>query len=171
MAIIDTQSSNSAYERSARRDIRIWGLFLVGICFFWAGSVLNPAENCNSQGECAPWLVPIAQWMGAAFALAGAGALAANPRRGSKIDVLTGELVWWQNRIGPKSGDGGRIHPLNISRIRIESQNDADDLVSLYNLKNERQPYFDAEVIPWPYAAWAERLTRQWPHIKVELID
>ena len=95
---------------------------------------------------------------------------------GSTIDPLTncsddGEcapwLVWWQNRLASGEGDAGRIHPSRISKIRIVSDSDSD-AVHLYDLNGERQPFFDTEVIPWPYDKWADGLAAQWPHIQVE---
>lgn len=157
------------YERSARRDIRWWAMFLVGSVFFYAGTVVDPATNCDSSGrECAPWLVPVAKWMGIVFALSGAAYLAANPNRGSRFDPKTGDLVWWQHRFGSSGGKEGRIHPSQISRIRIVSQSDSMDEVHLYNLAGERQAFFDGEVIPSPFEKWAQDLAAKWPHIQVE---
>lgn len=157
------------YEHSARRDFRWWGLFLVGAVFLYAGSVVDPATNCDPSGrECAPWLVPIAKWMGAAFGLLGAARLVANPRSGSRIDPVTGDLVWWQERCGTSGGKEGRIHPSQISVIRIVPQSEDMDEVHLYDLGGVRQPYFDGEVIPWPFETWAKRLGEKWPHIRIE---
>lgn len=157
------------YERTAREDIRWWMLFLVGAVFLYGGSIVDPATNCDPSGrECAPWLVPIAKWLGAVFGLIGLGHLIANPSRGSQIDLETGDLVWWQNRFGRKGGKEGRIHPSQISRIRIVPQSDNMDEVHLYDLDGVRQAYFDGEVIPSPFEAWAKKLAAKWPHIRVE---
>jgi hypothetical protein len=151
------------YNRSARTDIRIWGLFLVGMGFVWAGSVVDPQTNCNDAGECAPWLVPIAYWMGVAFALAGAAQLWANPRRGSRIDAATGDLLWWQG------ADSGRIHPSRITRIRIVHNDDSADALHVYDQSGDRLAFLDEEVVPWPADRWARRLIEHWPIIKLEL--
>lgn len=157
------------YERTAREDIRWWMLFLVGAVFLYGGSIVDPATNCDPSGrECAPWLVPIAKWLGAVFGLIGLGHLIANPSRGSQIDLETGDLVWWQNRFGRKGGKEGRIHPSQISRIRIVPQSDNMDEVHLYDLDGVRLAYFDGEVIPSPFEAWAKKLAVKWPHIRVE---
>ena len=156
------------YERSARLDLRVWLMFLVGLGFFATGTIVDPAANCSSDGDCAPWLVPVAKWLGVAFALMGAGQLAANPRRGSRLDPVTGDLLWWQGRTGRFANRQGRIHPTQISRIRIARNSDGDDSISLFDLQGNRQPWFDAEVIPWPQDRWIARFTAHWPHIVVE---
>lgn len=124
--------------------------------------------NCDASGRnCASWLIPIARMVGGAFGLLGAARLLANPSRGSAIDPVTGDLVWWQDRVGPSGGKGGRIHPSQISRIRIVSDSDSDE-VHLYDLAGERQAFFDTEVIPWPYDKWAERFVEKWSHVQLE---
>ena len=155
------------YERNARTSLQYWALLALGLFFAWAGSTIDPLTNCSDDGECAPWLVPVAKWIGIVVALAGAGHLWVNPRRGSRIDTQSGDLVWWQNRLATGEGDAGRIHPSRISKIRIVSDSDSD-AVHLYDLNGERQPFFDTEVIPWPYDNWADGLAAQWPHIQVE---
>jgi len=159
------------FERSARRDLRFWAMLAVGIGFAWAGSTIDPATNCDSSGACAPWLVPVAKWMGIGLSMTALGFLWANPRRGSRFDDRSGELVWWQNRVTGSPGDSGRIRPDRISRIRIVSQSEGQDEVHLYDAQGERLAFFDGEVIPWPYQGWAERLARAWPHIVVESDD
>jgi len=159
------------YERSARTDYRIWLLFLVGMAFAVTGSLVDPAQNCNDSGECAPWLVPVAKWMGVIFALGAGGQLLGNPRRGSRLDPETGDLVWWQNRFGVTGNNEGRIHPGKIGRILIAQRDEQDDLVRLYDRDGKAQAFFDNEVIPWPYETWAARLQRRWPHIVVEKKD
>lgn len=159
------------YERSARRGFQYWAMLCVGAMFLYAGATIEPSTNCSSDGECAPWLVPVAWLMGAAITAMALGYLWANPNRGSRIDAGTGDLIWWQNRIGKTGGDEGRIAPADISRILIVRQSESDDDVHLYNRGGERQAYFDAEVISWPYEKWAERLAYRWPHIIVEVRD
>lgn len=159
------------YRRSARTDFRMWLLLVFGIIFFGTGSVVDPADNCGEDGrECAPWLVPLAQGLGAVVALAAGLNMLANPNRGSFVDPATGDLVWWQRRIGAQGGDEGRIHPSHISRIRIVRGDESDDEVHLYDLAGDRLFWFDNEVIPWPYERWAGRLAEQWPHIRVEVV-
>lgn len=160
------------YRRSARTDWRMWLLLAFGSVFLWAASVIDPADNCSEDGrECAPWLVPLAQGFGALIALGAGLNMLANPNRGSRIDPATGDLVWWKGRIGSSGGDEGRIHPSQISRLRIVRQEDSDDAVHLYDRAGERLFWFDEEVIPWPYDRWAARLAARWPHIEVERVD
>jgi len=167
-----TEVGIPSYWRSARTDWRMWLLLAFGVLFFWAGSTIDPAGNCSEDGrECAPWLVPLAQGLGALVGLGAILNMLANPNRGSFVDSATGDLVWWKGRIGSSGGDEGRIHPSQISKVRIVRQDDSDDAVHLYDLAGERQFWFDEEVIPWPYDRWAARLAAQWPHIEVERID
>lgn len=155
------------YENRARWDLRWWMLLVVGGGMFMSTIYADPS-NCDESGRnCAPWLIPIAKVVGGAFGLLGAGRLLANPSRGSAIDPVSGDLMWWQERVGASGGKGGRIHPSQISRIRIKSDSDSDE-VSLYDLAGERQAYFDGEVIPWPYEKWAKRLAENWPQIQIE---
>jgi hypothetical protein len=161
-----------SYRRSARTDWRMWLLLVFGLAFFWAGSVVDPTDNCSEDGrECAPWLVPLAQGFGSVIALGAGLNMLANPNRGSFIDPATGDLIWWKGRIGSSGGDEGRIHPSQIGKLRIVRQDDSDDAVHLYDRAGDRLFWFDEEVIPWPYERWAERLAAAWPHIVVERSD
>ena len=156
------------FERSARRDLRHWMMFALGVAFLFAGLTVDPAANCSSDGECAPWLVRVAKWVGFFVTLMGAGQILTNTRRGSRIDPETGELTWWQNRTARSSRQEGRIHPTRISRIRIKRNGDGDDHISLFDLEGNRQFWFDAEVIPWPQDRWIAQFAAAWPHIVVE---
>ena len=100
-----------AFSSSARRDLRIWGMFIISAIFMFAALSVDPQKNYNSSGECAPWLLPIAFVMGTVLGLSGLATLMANPNRGSRIDSDTGELVWWQNRYGASGGDGDASRP------------------------------------------------------------
>ena len=160
-----------SYERSARTDLRAWGITIVGACFMFGGATIDPADNCNSSGECAPWLVPLAFVVGAVFGLGGFAQLLANPRRGSRIDPETGALTWWQNRVGKSDGDSGHIAPSDIGSIRIVKQSEGSDEVHLYDLKGNRQFYFDEEVIPHDQDRWTKAMTDRWPHIEVTIVE
>lgn len=167
-----TDTGIPTYRRGARTDVRMWFLLVLGIIFFWTGSMVRPEENCSEDGrECAPWLVPIAQGLGALVGLAALANMLANPRRGSFVDPATGDLVWWKGRIGTAGGDEGRIHPSRIGRMRIVKQDESDDEVHLYDLDGNRLFWFDHEVIPWPYERWADKLAKAWPHIEIEIVD
>lgn len=166
---VDPLPDSFAHEVSARRDVRFWAMLLFGAVFFWGGVTIDPQTNCSEDGECAPWLVPVAAGIGALVLLAGTAQLWANTRRGSRIDPETGDLVWWQNRASGHDGDSGRIHPSQISRLRIVKESEGADGVHLYDLAGQRQHFFDGEVIPWDAEKWAARLAARWPHIKVEV--
>lgn len=166
----DSTPAPLAYERSARRSLAPWGMFLVGGGFVFAGYTVDPLENCNTAGECAPWLVPVAAIMGLCFTAMGLGQLLANPRRGHRIDAATGDLLWWKNRTIRSPGDTGRIHPTRIASIRIDQRDDTSS-VSLYDSDGERLHHFDEELVPWPYDRWAERLQHAWPHIRIDRLD
>lgn len=159
------------WQRSARTDLRIWGILLAGIAFFATGVMVDPMKNCDAAGDCAPWLVPVAKWLGAGAMLIAAGQLWVNPRRGSRIGPETGDLIWWQRRSLGHAGVGGRIHPSRIGAIRILRRGESADEVHLYDLDGERQFWFDAEVIPWRQEAWARSLAAGWPQIRVEVVD
>lgn len=167
-----TDGGIPSYRRSARSDFRMWLLLVFGLIFFWTGSMLRPEDNCSEDGrECAPWLVPLAQGFGALVALGAGLNMLANPRRGSAIDARTGDLVWWQRRIGKAGGDEGRIHPSRIGKLRIVRRDEQEDEVHLYDLDGNRLFWFDQEVVPWPYDRWAEKLRTAWPHIEIEIVD
>jgi hypothetical protein len=156
------------FERSARRDGRWWAMLLVRLVFVWAGATVDPASNCSADGECAPWLVPIAFAVGVLFAMSGALLLLINPSRGSYVDAKAGELVWWQGRLADgRASDAGRLPLEQIARVVVVSDSDSDALF-LYDHDGGLLPFPDAEVFPWPYAAWAARLAQHVPTLTVE---
>lgn len=157
-----------SYHRSARRDVHFWALLAFGAVFAYAGWTIDPATNCSDAGECAPILVPIGFGLGALSILGALAQLWANPNRGSHIDPVTGELVWWQNRTRTHAGDSGRIHPAAITRIRIDRNSESADEVHVYDQNGERLAWLGHEVIPCPYDRWAHSLARAYPHIVVE---
>lgn len=159
------------FEASARRDVRWWLMALVGAVFLFASQTVRPEDNCSADGECAPWLVPVAGVMGAVVLAGGAGQLLANPRRGSRIDPAAGTLEWWQGRARGWPGDHGAIALADIARIRIQRRDEEADAVSLYDHSGERLPFFDSEVIPWRHEAWAKALVARAPHIEMDLIN
>lgn len=164
--MVKRRSDPIACERSARTELRFWVMLLVGMLFAYAGFTIDPARNCSSGGECAPWLVPLATVVGLGLTAIALGTLVANPRRGCRYDEASGELVWWQNRTLVHSGDGGRIDPDQIGQIRIIRDSDYTE-VHVYDHAGQRLAYLDAEVIPWPYERWAEHLMASWPHIEL----
>lgn len=153
-------------RRSARTDIGIWMMLLVGAVFVYAGYTVDPQSNCNDSGECAPWLVPVGGIMGLAFVGMALATLLANPQRGSTIDPASGELVWWKNRTAMHPGDQGRIDPRHIARIRVITSSDSSEL-HVYDQAGERLPYFDCEVIRGAPETWARHAVQRWPHVAV----
>lgn len=159
-----------AFERSARRGLTAWAMLLVGAAFVFAAYTVDPLDNCDESGQCAPWLVPVAGIMGWCATAMALGLLLANPSRGYGVDAATGDLFWWKNRTARSEGDVGRIHPSRIARIRIDRRHE-DDRLSLYDERGERLAYFDEELVPWPYDRWAERFQRAYPHIRIDTLD
>lgn len=157
------------FESSARRDLRWWMMAFVGAIFVFASQTIRPESNCSADGECAPWLVPLAGFLGAVALAGGTGQLLANPRRGSRIDPDAGTLEWWQGRTARYPGDHGAIALADIARIRIQRQDEGQDCVSLYGHDGDRLPFFDAEVIPWRHEAWARALIAFAPDIGLEM--
>lgn len=159
-----------AFETSARRDLRPWGLFLIGLVFMYAGFTIDPASNCSEDGECAPWLVPLAAGLGILATLGGLGQLLNNPARGSRLDADANRLDWWQNRLPGTPGDSGTIALDQIERIRIKRDSDSDE-ISLYDRQGQRLPFFDREVIQGSPERWAERARAVAPGIGLEIVD
>lgn len=143
-------------------------MFLVGLVFAFAGASIDPSTNCSSDGECAPWLVPLAFGLGVLFALGGAALLIVNPSRGSFIDPATRELVWWQGRVADgRATDAGRLKLADIARVVVVEGSDADELF-LYGRDGELLPFPSDEVMPWPYRDWAARLANHVPGLVIE---
>ncbi len=155
------------YSRSARTDFRFYGLLLVGLVFIYAGVTIDPASNCSEDGQCAPWLVPIAFGMGVLAALAGAANLSANPKRGSRVDGKARQLLWWNDHLSPG------IHAIaldDVARIRVETGWD-DHRIYLIGHDGKPLAFPRAEIVPWPYADWARTLAARFPHITVEVME
>lgn len=157
-----------AFEISARRDVRFWGLLLIGLAFAYAGFTVDPASNCSEGGECAPWLVPIAAIFGVLAAAAGLGQILHNASRGSRLDLDANRLDWWQNRTALIEGDCGSIALDRIDRILIKRDSEDED-ISLYGLDGERLAFFDRDVIGGSLDDWAAQLQLAVPSIKLEI--
>lgn len=157
------------HDVSARRDVRWWMLLLVGIGFTAAGFTVDPASNCSESGECAPYLVPIAAAMGLLATLSALAWLFANPSRGSRVDLASGEMSWWQGRTQTHAGDHGSANAAAITRIVIIHDSESSPQVHVYDQSGVRLPYLDSEVIPWRADDWARRLVAAWPHIVLDV--
>ena len=90
------------YSMSARRDARTYLVLLVSLGFLFAGATVNPDSNCDASGrDCAPWLIPVALWMGGVGTAMGLGYLAFNRKWGSRLDMAQRRLVWWDSLVPP----------------------------------------------------------------------
>ena len=156
------------FESSARRDIRFWALLIVGAFFLAIALSVDPSENCDSSGDCAPILVLVARAFGALAVMIAVSYLWVDQSRGCQIDPVTGDLMWWQGRTKSQSGKAGRINPRDISIVRIDRMSESSDEIHLYDKGGERQPYFDANVLPWWFEKWLAEFAVAYPHIVIE---
>lgn len=153
------------HQTSGRKDFRFYAFLAVGLVFVFAGATIDPATNCDGSGECAPWLVPVAFWMGVVVALSGAIGLIRDLRRGSGVNARTGELVWW-NEIHASAS--GRLNLADVSIIRVDNSSDSS-AIWLLDGKGELLPFGGTEVVPWKLEDWARGVAKLQPHIRVEL--
>ncbi len=153
------------HQTSGRRDFKLYAVLAVGLVFVFAGATIEPARNCSEDGECAAWLVPLAFWLGALASLLGAMGLIRNPRRGSRINARTGELMWWNEVHASASGS---LNLADVSIIRVDTSSDSAS-VQLLNGKGELMHFGGVDVVPWRLEAWARGVARLQPHIRVEL--
>lgn len=156
------------FERSARSDLRWWVALLVGLAFAIAGWTIDPATNCSADGECAPWLVPIAFVVGIVSAMMGGMQLIINPRSGSCIDTISGELVWWHGLVADgRASDTGRLALAHIARVVLVSNSDDNELF-LYDAQRQLLPFPKDEVMPWRHDQWAKALATHVPGLVIE---
>ncbi|RYG22786.1 MAG: hypothetical protein EON93_24750, partial [Burkholderiales bacterium] len=148
------------HQTSGRRDFKVYAVLAVGLVFVFAGATIDPATNCDASGECAPWLVPVAFWLGALASLSGAMGLIRNPRRGSRINARTGELMWWNEIHASASGS---LNLADVAIIRVDASSDSST-VKLLNGKGELMPFGGVEVVPWRLEAWARGVAKIQPH-------
>ncbi len=153
------------HQTSGRKDFRLYALLAFGLVFVFAGASIDPATNCDESGECAPWLVPVAFWMGVFAALSGAIGLIRNFRRGSGVNVRTGELKWWNEIHASASGS---LNLADVSVIRVDASSDSST-VKLLTEQGQLLPFGGTEVVPWRLEEWARGVARLQPHIRVEL--
>ena len=153
------------HQKSGRRDFRFYALLAVGLVFAFAGAVVDPATNCDESGECAPWLVPVAFWMGVLASVAGLMGIVRNFRRGSRINVRTGELQWWNEVHASASGS---LMLADVAIIRVDTSSDSST-VRLLGKRGETLPFAGTEVLPGRLEEWARGVAKMQPHIRVEL--
>ena len=156
------------FEISSRRDPKVWFSFLFGLIFFAAG--LLCFGNNAAAGGFTLWLIcGFFIGIGGFFAVWAGWHLAADTRRGCRIDPETGDLIWWKNRTATHDGRSGRIHPARISRVVIRSHSGDDPpMISLHDLDGQRQPWFDEWVLPSNVEGWARALVVRYPHIRLD---
>lgn len=153
------------YQTSGRKDFRLYAVLCVGLVFVFAGATIDPATNCDESGECAPWLVPVAFWMGVVASLAGLTGIVRNFRRGSRINARTGELHWW-NEVHESAS--GSLNLADVSVIRVDTSSDSST-VKLLDGKGGLLPFAGTEVLPSRLEQWARSVSKMQPHIVVEL--
>jgi len=153
------------HQVSGRRQFRMYALLGVGLAFVYAGATIDSATNCSVDGECAPWLVPVAFWMGVIASLAGALGIIRNPRRGSRVDTRTGELVWWDEARSP---DLRAVKLADVAAIRVDTTSDTSS-VRLLDAGGALIPFAGAEVTPFRMEEWAHSIAKLYPHIRVDV--
>lgn len=153
------------HQTSGRKDFRLYAVLAVGLVFVFAGATVDPATNCDDSGECAPWLVPVAFWMGVLASLSGMVGLIRDFGRGSRINARTGELMWWNEVHASASGS---LNLADVSIIRVDTSSDSST-VKLLGQKGELLPFGGTEVVPWKLEEWARGVAKLQPHIRVEL--
>lgn len=154
------------HQVSGRWDFRFYLLLAFGLVFAFAGATIDPATNCSEDGECAPWLVPVAFWMGVIASLGGVMGILRNPRRGSRINAETGELVWWNEA---RAKELRSMKLADVSVIRVDTSSDSST-VKLLDAKGELMPFEGAEVVPWRLEDWARGVAKLYPHIRVDVV-
>lgn len=153
------------YQTSGRKDFRLYAVLAFGLVFVFAGATIDPATNCDESGECAPWLVPVAFWMGVLASLAGLTGIVRNFRRGSRINARTGELHWWNEVHASASGS---LNLADVSVIRVDTSSDSST-VKLLDGEGGLLPFAGTEVLPSRLEQWARGVSKMQPHIVVEL--
>ncbi len=152
------------YPQSARTDPRFYIVLLVGAVFIAVAGSVDPAQNCSEIGECAPWAVTIAFWIGWLAVLTAVFQLIRNPRWGSRVDHSKRTLFVWNEFIAkaPMSIDLDEL-----ARVEVKVGMD-DDRIRFYLRDGAPVALPGAdEVIPWPKADWARSLAAHYPHIAV----
>lgn len=153
------------HQTSGRRDFRLYALLAFGLVFACAGATIDPATNCSDSGECAPWVVPVAFWMGVLAFAAGLIGIVRDFRRGSCINARTGELVWWNEVHASASG---RLKLSDVSIIRVDASSESTTVL-LLDRQGKLLPFAGVEVLPGRLEQWARGVAKLQPHIRVEL--
>ncbi len=147
-----------------RKGSRSYLMLVFGLGFVIASLAVDPATNCHGSSECAPWLAPLAFGMGVWFALGGLLGLLRNPRRGSRINARTGELMWWKEIHASASGS---LMLADVAVIHIDTTSDTYT-VKLFDALGALMPLGGAETITWRLQQWARDVKQRYSHIAVQ---
>lgn len=150
---------------SARRAPTTYLLLLLGLVFAYGGATIDPASNCDESGrECAPWLVPVAFWVGVVTTLMAAALWLHNPRWGLRVDTVERRLYWWDGRIGA----GLRSVSLDeLASIRLASLDDERDVLHFEDGQGQRLPAPSTDLLPANRERWLQALQQRFPHLRV----
>lgn len=155
------------HSMSARRDIRFYALLFVGLIFAWGGATVDPAKNCDESGrECAPWLVPIAFFLGVLAATSGLAMLVTNNKWGSRVDLAQRRIFWWHTGVSPEVQSFSLD---DVSRIKVQTVSEGNDKLFFYNRDNTMISIPAEEIFPSASEAWCRELATHFPHIAVEV--
>ena len=147
--------------------INVAAILLMGLFFMWAGATVDPDSNCDASGrECAPWLVPIAFWMGAVATSMGLGMLAFNRKWGSRLDIPQRCLFWWDSVM---SAETHRLALDDITRIKVQHRSESTDRIFFYGKDGARVRFTEERVVPYCSEQWARDLATHFPHITIEV--
>ena len=155
------------YSVSAWRDLRTWLILLVGLGFLYAGATVDPATNCDESGrECAPWLIPVAFWMGIVGTSMGLGLLAFNRKWGSRLDLGRRTLTWWDSAVSAERHD---IALDDVARIKVQRFSESNDRMFFYDKHDAWIRFPEERGVPYDAERWARDLAVHYPHITVDV--
>jgi len=156
-----TEDAALSVRKTGRTSLMFYALAGVGTIFVIAAISLDPAQSCTEY-PCPLWLRSVAGGLGALFGFGGLAAIVKNYQFGSRVDLDTGTLYWWE--CYPPIVE----RPIDLARIaRIEIEPGSDQVpVRLFDQTGNRVP-ISAQCLPWPYHRWAERLKQRFPHLRI----
>ncbi len=154
------------YQSSARKDLKLYAFLLAGILFTYAGTTV-PSENCDESGrECAPWLIPVAFYLGILASTTSFVLLLKNGNWGSKVDLENHHLIWWDTR---KYKEKQHVNFFDIKLIRIKIHSESPDTIQFYDSLGDLLAIPKQEIFPVPLVDWSHALVKNYPHINIEI--